>query len=193
MARTDAVDLVFWGVIFFVVTALIGLYNCKNWQTFLQWIMFLGLLLDAIGALALVLSEFGPIQAFLWPGLIASKNKIEAAKTDDNFNSHRPFIEQGDDGFKELTAITRDRRTISNPEMEHDRVEIEEFRFWPRGEIYADGINVHQVTVAYPDEVQSWISDRITTLTRDKVYPYAALILFTGFSLQILSYWLRNF
>jgi hypothetical protein len=154
--------------------------------------MFLGLILDASGALALVLSEFWPIQVFLWPGIVAAKDRIEAAKTESDFSSHEAFLEQGDDGFEELTTITRNHRTISNPEIDYSHVEIEEFCFWPSGDIYVDGYNVNQVTVDSPEEVQVWISDRIKTLTRDKVYPYAALVLFFGFGLQIISYGLRN-
>lgn len=192
MARTDTVDIVFWGMVFSTVTVLVGIYQCKNWNSFLEWMTFLGLILDASGALALVLSEFWPIQAFLWPGLVAAKDRIETANTESDFSSHKAFLEQEDDGFEELGTITRNRRTISNPEINHSKVEIEEFCFWPSGDIYVSGFNVNQVTVGSPEEVQVWISERITTLTRNKVYPYAALVLFVGFGLQILSYGLQN-
>lgn len=192
MARSDTVDLVFWGTLFSTGAVIIGISQCKNWPVFLKWVTFLGLIIDASGALALVLSEFWPIQAFLWPGMVAAKNRIEAAKSGSDFSSHEAFLEQGEDGFEELATITRNRRTISNPEIDYSSVEIEEFRFWPSGGIYADGIHVNQETLGSAEEVQVWISDRITTLTRDKIYPYAAMILFTGFGLQIISYGLQN-
>jgi hypothetical protein len=154
--------------------------------------MFLGLVLDASGALALVLSEFRPIQAFLWPGMFAANDRIEMANNDSTVNSHEAFLEQGDHGFEELATITRNHRTISNPQVNHTKVEIQEFRFWPDGKIYVDGHNVNQVTLSTSEEVQIWISDRIKTLTRNKIYPYAAITLLCGFGLQLISYGLRN-
>jgi hypothetical protein len=191
MTKSDTVDLAFWGLIFFTITAIIGVFQCENWNSFLERVQLLGLFLDAIGALALVLSEFWPVQAFLWPGLVAAKNRIDSAEIGNNFDSHQPFLKQNEDGFQELATIARNRRELSNPQIEYSSVEIHNFCFWPQGGIYADGKNVNQVTIGPSEEVQIWISERITTLTRDKVYPYAAMTLFIGFSLQIISYGLR--
>lgn len=192
MDRSNTVNLVFGGVLLLTGAVIIGMCQYKNWSVFLKWLTFLGLIIDAFGALALVLSELWPIQAFLWPGMVAAKNQIEKAKSDSEISSHNAFLKQGDDGFEELVTITRSHRTIPNSERDYPNVEIEEFCFWPNGDIYANGIHVYQETLSSPEEVQVWILDRITTLTRDKVYPYAALTLFAGFGLQIISYWLQN-
>lgn len=192
MERSEAVDLFFLTVIFAVLVALTGLYQSKDWNTFLRWVTFIGLGLDAIGALLLVLSEFRNIQKYMWADLLSAQQKLENMQNSGQNSNHNTYLGKDDSGFEKVSAIARDKRTISLPYEKQDDTEIEEFRFWPSGDIYVYTDSGKQADLGSSELLKTWIQEKAQDLTSEKIVPYATIFLLFGFTLQLIAYYFQK-
>jgi len=190
MRRHELIDWLFWLILISGLVSVIGLYQCTTWKYFLRSASFIGLGLDAVGALLLVLSEFRPVQNFMWDELVSIIRRLEETNFERE-DAHEPWLEPNDEGFQYLVDITRDRRSLSWPH-EDEATKVDSFTFWPKGELYAYCSNSNQVTLGPPELVERWVREKADELTRRKIRPYAVTILFIGFGLQLVSYGLQN-